>query len=388
MPGTGATLDPEWSLLLTACSAARPEEKRNLLLPQQLQQPVHWQRLFALAHQHGIQPLLYQGLSCLAEAVPPADFDSLRQSYQTNLHKALLLSHELIRIVAHLTALGIEVMPYKGPALAEVLYADIALRQPGDIDLLIHPQDLPRIRAAVREFGYTPHDQFSATEERAYLKLGYECAFDGPAGRNLLELQWALQPRFYAVDFDMDGLFQRAVTVPVAGQPMRTPSPADLFVVLSLHAAKHVWGRLAWLCDMAQLMSLPSLDWEWIGSHAEDLGIVRILRVTMLAANQLLGAAIPAAAQESLPEDRAAPALVEEIRTHIFSESAFNVESLAYFRLMMRLRERRSDRLRFLARLAFTPGPGEWAAVRLPRPLFPLYPLVRLSRLAAKLVGA
>jgi hypothetical protein len=43
--------------------------------------------------------------------------------------------------------------------------------------------------------------------------------------------------------------------------------------------------------------------------------------------------------------------------------------------------------LRFLARLVFTPGPGEWQAVRLPRPLFPLYYAVRLFRLAAKLVG-
>jgi hypothetical protein len=76
--------------------------------------------------------------------------------------------------------------------------------------------------------------------------------------------------------------------------------------------------------------------------------------------------------------------LVQEIQAHIVSESAFNVESLAYFRLMLRLRERRSDRLRFLARLVFTPGPGEWAAVRLPRLLFPLYPLVRLARLATR----
>jgi hypothetical protein len=41
-----------------------------------------------------------------------------------------------------------------------------------------------------------------------------------------------------------------------------------------------------------------------------------------------------------------------------------------------------------LMRLALTPGPGEWQAVRLPKPLFPLYRLVRLTRLAAKAVGA
>ena len=191
-------------------------------------------------------------------------------------------------------------------------------------------------------------------------------------------------PRFYAVDFDMDGLFERAVTVTVAGRPMRTPALEDLFLVLSLHAAKHVWGRLVWLCDIARLMSLSDLNWEWVGSQARDLGIVRILRVTMLLANRLLGAPIPAGAEKSLPEDREAAALVEEVRTHVLSEAAFNVESVAYFRLMMRLRERGVDRRRLLRRLVLTPGPGEWDVVRLPGVLFPLYRLVRISRLVAR----
>ena len=299
---------------------------------------------------------------------------ALKQLYQTNLHKALLLSRELIRIVDRLSALGIEVMPYKGLALAEVAYGDIALRQSGDIDLLIHPQDLPRIRDAVRELGYTPHLAFSEAEERAYLKSGYEFAFDGAAGPNLLEVQWAIQPRFYAIDFDMPGLFQRAATVSVAGHSAKTLSSEDLFLVLSAHAAKHVWGRLVWLCDIARIMSLPSVDWRRIGSQARTLGIVRILRVTMLLANQLLGVTIPPAAQANLPEDSAALSLAEEIQPHIASESLYNVESLAYFRLMMRLRERPGDRLRFLQRLVFTPGPSEWQAVRLPAPLFPLVP--------------
>jgi hypothetical protein len=106
----------------------------------------------------------------------------------------------------------------------------------------------------------------------------------------------------------------------------------------------------------------------------------------MLLANRLLGESIPAAAQASIPVDPATPSLVNEIQTNIASQSPYNVESLAYFRLMMRLRERPADRRRFLQRLAFTPGPSEWQAVRLPGPLFPLYRLVRLSRLMAKLV--
>ena len=386
MPGTSATLEAEWSLLLAACSEIPRQEKRDRIRLQS-RQPIRWKFLFDLADRHGTQPLLYQALVDVEDAAPPAEMLSLKERYQTNLHKALFLSRELIRIVEHLSALGLDVMPYKGLALAETVYGDIALRQAGDIDLLIRPQDLARIRDAVGELGYTPHLTLSEAEERAYLKSGYECAFDGTAGQNLLEVQWAIQPSFYAIDFDMGELFQRAVAVTVAGHSMKTPSREDLLLVLSAHAAKHVWGRLVWLCDIARIISEPTLNWSWIGAQAHALRIVRIVRVSMLLANQLLGVAIPAAAQANLPEDPEALALVEEIQTHVASESSYNVESLAYFRLMMRLRERRADRLRFLKRLAFTPGPGEWQAVRLPGPLFPLYRLVRISRLAARLVG-
>src|ERR1700689_1927623 len=355
---SSATLAAEWSFLLAACSEIPGNEKteRLRLLASG---PIRWKLLFDLADRHGTRPLLHQALTDLDGTVPAAEMSALQQSYQTNLHKALFLSRELIRIVDQLSAFGIEVMPYKGLALAELAYGDIALRQAGDIDLLIRAQDLPRIRDAVRDLGYTPHLNLSAAEERAYLKSGYECAFDGAAGPNLLEVQWAIQPRFYAIDFEMTGLFRRAATVMVAGRAMKTPSPEDLLLILSAHAAKHVWARLVWLCDIARIMSLPTLNWGWIESQARELGIVRIVCVSMLLANRMLSAAVSPAVHVQLGEDPATLALAEEIQSRIVSETALNAESLAYFRLMMRLRERRVDRLRFLQRLAFTPGPSE-----------------------------
>jgi hypothetical protein len=383
----GGALDHEWAILLAAASVTSAEQKQARLRSL-LQQPVRWSSLFSLADHHGVQPLLYEGLAPIARELPAEEVEFLRQSHQANLHKALLLSRELIRIVDHLSELGIEAMPYKGLALAELVYGDIALRQSGDIDLLVRPEDFRRVRDAVSKLGYIPHDVFSGAKERAQLRSGYECAFDGDAGPNLLEVQWAIQPRFYAIDFDMAGLFKRATTVVVAGQPMKTPCAEDLFLVLSAHAAKHVWGRLIWLCDLARIMSLPSLNWAGIRSQAQALGIERILRITVLAANRMLGTAIPPAAEEVnlTASGPATLALVDRLQSFVKSEAPFNVESPAYFRLMMRLRERASDRRRFLTRLVFTPGPSEWAAVRLPEPLFPLYRLVRLSRLAARLV--
>ena len=220
-----------------------------------------------------------------------------------------------------------------------------------------------------------------------YIASGYECTFDSPAGKNLLELQWALQPRFYAVDFDMNALFERSRNVTVAGRVMKTPSPEDLLLILSVHAAKHVWGRLIWLCDIAQIVQRGEFE----------LGLDSVASAgTWHRADSACHAAVaqsPSWQRRFLPsmenpvvDDRAAQAFADEISTAVAAGVTYEEEKLSYFRLMMRLRERRRDRLRFLARLTFTPGPGEWETVRLPKILFPLYRFVRLARLAARWV--
>jgi hypothetical protein len=386
MPSSAA-IEPEWSLLLAACSVAPRQQKLNRIRLL-LRQTIRWPELFELADQHGVTMLLHEALSDVPEAMPTHELHGLQRRYRTNVHKTLFFARELIRILDRLDALAIEVMPYKGVTLAEALYADMALRQSGDIDLLIHARDFPRIREAVAKLGYAPHLPLSPREESAYLKSGYEYTFDHAAGRNLLELQWALQPRYYSVDMDMDALFRRGIQVTIAGRRIKTLSSEDMLLVLALHGAKHLWGRLIWLCDIAQLATQRNLNWKWIAEQAAALGILRILKVTLLLSSRLLGAEIPQALQATLAADPIALALADEMNAHIATEHACNTESFSYFRQMLRMREQRSDQVRFVRRLAFTPGPGEWKAVRLPPALFPLYRLVRLSRLAARLARA
>jgi len=348
-----------------------------------LEKPVDWEAVLRLADHHGTSSLLYKNLARLEDIVPAPALASLRQRYETNVHKSLFLARELIRILDCLDALGLDVIPYKGFVLSEVYYGDMALRQSGDMDLFVRTRDVARIKKVVRDLGYTPRVPIPEDAEADCIASGYECTFDSSAGRNLLELQWALQPRFYAVDFDMDGLFERAVTVMVAGRRMKTPSPEDLLLVLAVHAAKHVWRRLIWLCDIAQVLK-GNLNWSWIQDRARKFGVERILHVTLLLANRFLATAIPAPVENVIGTDRAAQVFADEIAAAAARGVSYEAEQLSYFRLMMRLRERRADRLRFLARLTLTPGPGEWEAIRLPKAMFPLYRVVRLARLASR----
>jgi hypothetical protein len=371
----------EWSLVL-AGSAPGPDAIDRL--GSLLTGPIDWEAVLRLADQHGTSSLLYQNLSAVGNLIPPEPLNSLRQKYESNIHKSLFLAREMIRILDCADALGIELIPYKGIALSETYYGDMAMRQSGDMDLFVRKRDVVRIKKAVQELGFTARVPIPENAGEDYIATGYECTFDSAAGQNILELQWALQPRFYAVDFDMEGLFGRAVSITVAGRRMKTPSPEDLLLVLSVHAAKHVWSRLIWLCDVAQVLRKNNLKWGWIQSQASALGVERILHITLLLANRFLAVPIPVAVENAVVADRAALAFSERIAIAIAAGVTYEEEKLSYFRLMMRLRERPIDRLRFLTRLTFTPGPGEWEAVHLSKALFPLYRVVRLARLAAR----
>ncbi len=373
---------PEWNLVLAASSHGACERERLQIL---LQQSIDWGRVFHLADHHGTSSLLYRNLSGLEDVVPAATLAALREKYERNVHRSLFLARELVRVLDCIEALGVEAIPYKGIVLSEVYYGDMALRQAGDMDFFVRTADVKKIKSAVGDLGYTPRVAIPENAEADYIASGYEATFDSAAGKNLLELQWALQPRFYAVDYDMEGLFQRSVTAAVAGRGVKTPSPEDLLIVLAVHAAKHIWGRLIWLCDIAEILKRDRVDWDFIQSQAQALGIARIVCITLLLTNRLMGSEIPAALQEAVQRDEAAQGLAKKIALSIAAGISYEEEKLSYFRLMTRLRERRIDRWRFWSRLAFTPGPGEWAAIQLPRPLFPLYRLVRLARLAARL---
>ncbi len=337
-----------------------------------------------LAHHHGLVPLLYRRLSNEMDATHSPGLEALRRKDQSNAHRALWLTVELLNICRHLQARGLEVLPYKGPVLAEALYGNVALRQFSDLDLLIRSEDLPRIKVALAELGYAPGLRLAQAAERDYLKSGYEYTFDGARGRNLLEIKWQILPRFYAIGFDVSDFFRRAALMTIEGQKLHTLCDQDLMLVLCVHAAKHAWRQISWLSDIARLARSRTLDWVALRTEAERLGIVRIVTLTFLLAHRLLGAELPAqfGAENAIAED-----LTQRIVNLIVADEEFDPETIAYFRLMTELRERRRDRVSFWWRLLVTPGAGEWSAVQLPPPLFPLYRVVRVGRLARRVVS-
>jgi len=394
MSSTTLQTENGFELLCALASVELSPERRERVANWNLS-AVDWSEVIRLAEHHGVFPLAARNLIELGGGLSAEVERSLRSAYEENLRRSLWFAAELARIMQHFERWQLRALPYKGPALAQSLYRDLGLRSFSDLDFLISPADFERAKRALAEIGYRPSATLnpaieSPAAERLWLRTGYECSFDSAAGKNLVELQWALLPHFYAVDLRVENLLARAGRTVVGGSEVPCLSPEDSLLVLCLHAAKHLWTRLIWLSDIAETLRSYSgthtIDYSLVFSRARALGIARILGVSFWLVKNVLRAEIPQPAEEIIAADSRVPALGVEFAARLARGASYDFESTEYFRLILKLRERRGDRLRYLWRLVWTPGAGEIAAVRLPEALFPLYRIVRIGRLMRKAV--
>lgn len=379
--GPGAT--PELELLLGCCGCAEPGVHGSRIR-KLLSEGLAWQELLTLAERHGLLPQLYSGMSEHSSCLPDDFLPLLRARFERNVRQTLFLTDLLGRVLDAFDQHGVPALVLKGPVLAQMLYGDVALRQFSDIDVLIRPVDVQRAKLALEMLGFVPNLALTSREEKDYISSGYEYSFDSGEHKSLVEVQWRILPKFYAVDFDTERFFDHIETVEVCGRSLKTVAAEDLLLVLCVHAAKHLWQKIAWIRDIAELTRSHTIDWELVAREARRFGIRRIVEITFYLAQELLEHTMPGSVQAAWNTDAASRRLGSEILESICAGREIETDSPAYFHLMLRLRERRVDQIRFLWRLTLTPTITEWRAVRLPAPLFPAYHLVRIGRLLGR----
>ena len=94
--------------------------------------------------------------------------EQLHHAYRYNAVNALLLTTELEKILAALEENEIPVIPYKGVTLGERLYGDAALRESGDIDIIVHRQRCDRdAKHILLSLEYRPLYELSSRQKSA-----------------------------------------------------------------------------------------------------------------------------------------------------------------------------------------------------------------------------
>lgn len=379
---------PEDELVLRCARVSvNPEEADRIAVL--LQEDLDWEYLLAMAGRHRVVPLLYWHLDAISpEAVPKTILDRLRNYFHGNNLRNLFLTGELLELLRAFEARGLPIIAYKGPVLAASVYGNLALREFGDLDILVRRRDVPRAEEILASAGYRPLYRLTHAQEAAFLRYHCEHPFTRDDGRSVVDLHWEVVERHFSFPLDTERLWKRLERVPLGSGIVPTFSPEDLLLILCVHGSKDLWEQLKLICDVAELTrAYRGMDWERVTERAGALGGERMLFLGLFLANDLLGAALPEKVSRRVRADPAVRDLAERMRERLFRETddqpkAF--EDSPFHPLHLRMRERLWDRVRYCVRTATTHTVGDWMALPLPRPLFFLYYGLRPIRLIGK----
>ena len=105
----------------------------------------------------------------------------------------------------------------------------------------------------------------------------------------------------------------------LAGAEVPDMSPEINLLMLCMHGSKHMWSRLLWICDVAQLLaSSPSLDWKEVTDEAKEAGLSRTLALGILLSHRVTGATVPQTILRRFEADTTACLLAEHIQENLF----------------------------------------------------------------------
>jgi hypothetical protein len=357
-----------------------------------------WPAIFRRAMRHRVVPLLYANLRersdlCVTDETKIA----LRSFVQTNAARSLALAGQMRNLLEAFLAADIPVIVFKGIALSAALYDDVSMREAGDLDLLVHHEDIIRAANLLVRIGHDPFYPTATLRESAYLNglkarareryLRSHCEHHlvHPGLRLNVDLHWAFSLREFAVSLDPEALWPRAIVQSVAGFKVRTPSPSDMLLILSLNGGKDRWERLDRICDIAALIRhLPEGAWVDIFKLAADAGMARMLAIGVLLAESVLNEPAPDHVMKVVSGDMKAVDIARKMRQQLLSVVAKEISPKPLgFRFDLQMRERWRDRLRYVA-AHLRPGVGDWAAVPLPTVLAPLHYVIRPFRLMTR----
>jgi hypothetical protein len=285
--------------VLLLCTAAKiaPESKGRL--SRILAEGVDWEHLLHLAEFHGVAPLVAHNLvgEGWHHQIPQSYRERFERTCHSTLYKNVVLSTELTKILSAFNHRGIAVIPLKGTTLAEALYDNPALRVIADMDILVHPGDIPQARELLTGLGYQqmpqqPHRNHHFHEVPYYKQAKFPF---------FVELHWDLEDRTLAA-VPEQAIWRRARPLELPGISAKVLSPEDNLLFLIVHLSKHSSQLLKFLSDIAELLKKyqDTLNWDYIVASARSWETGTAAYHTLKRAQDLLGAPVPARVLETL----------------------------------------------------------------------------------------
>ncbi|WP_336338906.1 nucleotidyltransferase domain-containing protein [Haloarcula brevis] len=297
---------------------------------------------------------------------------------QTKRLRNLAFTTDLHEILDSFETHGVRGLPFKGPALSAAAYGDATVREYNDLDLLVHPDDIPTAADILEERGYEWREDTPRLDDAALLggpvtkSIVHEYEMRGPEFE--AELRWRVGDAERPFCSPFGDLWDRRDTVAVGGQPLPALAPSDRLLALAFHGTKHRWYLLKWLCDFVAALESATVDWTRVFTRARDGGVERKLLLGAALARDVFDYDLPAPVSARLRTDDRATELAETAIESLVSEELRAPTRLETVRFYIASSDSLTALVPFLLRYsALHPTYSEYRFCPLPGPLHPLY---------------
>jgi hypothetical protein len=385
-------MNPETNLIVL-CARTFLCNSEISVLRSALAEPLNWSVLEQNAENHAVMPLVASVLNQFAaELIPQDRRKRLRDRLLRAARNNLAWVQEWLKILKALADAGIPVISFKGPTLGLMAYRNLALREFTDLDLLVQPCDVLKTRDVLVRNGYVLDSiVLNHTDAALTHSSNRQISFTKEERGITIDLHWGVLHETFSFQLEVGQLFELAFVERHEQISFLALSPEHLLLFLCAHGTKHCWSNLGWLCDVAcHVQSNPNLDWDLCIRLAEPAGCELVLKHSLLLTGQVLGLELPGPISQYASHDTKAHMLAKRAQTFLFREnddrSRYLDDRSRYLEVLRyRLAFAKGWRWRNGAAVvfgrAFVPNEADWHWVRLPRPLYFLYYLVRPVRL-------
>lgn len=251
--------------------------------------------LVLAAKQHGLAALLYAALADVDTADLDAPFQDLRDTFLRSRMAARLAYDALGGLLESFAERKIAVLVLKGAALSPLLYPEPGLRTFGDIDLLIHRNDIAAAQRILEGQGFRIlSDRHEGFSEQFLKSLNYvHVERIGLA----VELHWHLfVPVYYRRRLAPEVFWENPISCGPGTRNMFTLAPMPQLLYLCAHARlNHARLRLIWLYDIARLLERYGgvIDWDEFVRAAQALELAPAAAQILEGSAEWWGTVVP-----------------------------------------------------------------------------------------------
>ena len=317
---------------------------------------LQWDKFLPLCWRHGLMPLVFNHLrTTFAEFVPLTPLRKIREDFQHNAARNVMLARELCSVFEEFEERGIETLAYKGPAMAIQVYGDLSLRSFVDLDLLIRPADAALAGSVLAARGYHPHLDLTPAQELMLFRSECDRVYLREGRNIVLELHWAVAPPFFGVGVDIEQVMADCIQIEICGRKIKVPSAEMLLLLLCVNGTKDLWTVLEPVSSLNELVRRPpQLNWTRVIASGREAGILRILHLGLSLARDIFDLPLPEQVSTLIAADQRVTHLAREARRRL-TENEMPPGLIEKTSFRVRSREHTRDKLRYCVLRAMTP---------------------------------